>query len=349
MFRRGPAVLVLSFAALLGLTSLASAAAPEKTSAAAAAKSCVIHRYTSSGKKVVFRVSVYQYRTVHRNGHAIRTIVKRTVPLRGSCSPSKACVQVKATANGGVSIVFARKSVRVLVKKGGRLVHRTVRKKVPVLGRCVKPGQDAAPAPLGIPVKITILPESKATLDFGSFQRETPIAGTLTGYSPQAKINLANDIPIVFSNGSMGLGSTPIYVDQACGGRSTASMRTGKGASVQMDSSQQSTSLLTTKGEVTATVFLKVRMPLELRDGDDGCDKPYIATQYSEWPLKLVMTGKVDPKTGLMRLHVSSAPTRATELTVCLNPGLETEPCSGYQIPLPIMISTDVYARVDLG
>jgi len=352
------AALVATGALLLacGSVSLALGATPAGKAADAEAaakkkkkaKTCIIHRYTGSGKKVVFKVYVYQYKTVRRNGRRVRTIVKRKVPLRGSCAKSKACVKVKVTAVGKVAIVYSRKKVRVRVKKGNKLVYRTVKKKVPVLGKCVKPGTTAAD--LGVPVKITILPAiSKATLDFGSFTRETPIGGTIKGYSPQPKIDITKDIPIIFTSAAITLGSTPIFIDQDCNDRVTAALRTGKGANVILDGSRESTSLLTTQGVVTASTFFKVRLPLELRDGENGCDKPYISTQYSEWPLKLFLTGKLDPKTGLTKLRVRSAPILASDLIVCLNPGLQTEPCSGFQIPLPIFISTDVYVTVDLN
>ena len=99
----------------------------------------------------------------------------------------------------------------------------------------------------------------------------------------------------------------------------------------------------------SASTFFTVRLPLELRDGETGCDRPYIDTQYSEWPLALSLTGRLDPKTGLTNLHLTSAPVVATDLTICLNPGLQTEPCSGFRVPLPISIATDVYVRVDLN
>jgi hypothetical protein len=327
---------------------LERALAAAKKKKAKKKKTCIIHRYTGSGKKVVFKVYVYQYKTVRRNGRKVRTIVKKKVPLRGSCSSSKACVKVKVTAVGKVAIVYSRKKVRVRVKKGNKLVYRTVKKKVPVLGKCVKPG--TTDADLGVPVKITILPSSKAHLDFGSFTRDTPIGGTLKGYSPQPKIDITKDIPIVFTSASVTLGSTPIFIDQDCNDRVTAALRTGKSANVILDGSRESTSLVVVStGQVTATTFFKVRLPLELRDGEQGCDKPYIDTQYSEWPLKLFLTGKINPKTGLTKLEVKSAPLLATDLTVCLNPGLQTEPCSGFQIPLPIFISTDVFVKVDLN
>jgi len=339
-----PAVLVL---ALLGLVATASAEA-----AARSARTCVIHRYTGSGKKVVFKVSVYEYKTVRRNGRRLRTIVKRQIPLRGSCAKSKACVKVKVISTGKVAIVVSRKRVRVRVKQGNRLVYRTLTRNVPVLGRCVKPDTGAKPAPttdLGVPVKVTIIPTSRALLDFGTFQRETPIGGTITGYVPQPKIDITKDIPIVFTSASISLGSTPIYVDQECGGRPTASMRTGRQASVLFDGSRESTSLLTTAGVVTASTYFTVRLPLELRDGEAGCDKPYIDTQYSEWPLHLLLSGRLDPKSGLTNLHLTSPPVQATDLKICLNPGLQTEPCAGYEVPLPILIATDVYVRVDLN
>ena len=54
-----------------------------------------------------------------------------------------------------------------------------------MLGKCVKPGTTAAD--LGVPVKITILPSSKAHLDFGSFTRETPDRRRPEGLQPAAQ------------------------------------------------------------------------------------------------------------------------------------------------------------------
>ena len=346
-------IAVLAIAAVLGLTFGASALAASKIPTwpklTTAKKTCVVHRYTGSGKKVVYRVYVYSYKTSKKKGKTIRSIVKKKQPLRGPCSSSKACVKVKVTAVAKVAVVYTHKKIRVRVKKGKKLVYVIQKKKkVPTLGKCVKPGTTAED--LGVPVKITILPSSKAHLDFGSFTRDTPIGGTLKGYSPQPKIDITKDIPIVFTSASVSLGSTPIFIDADCGDRVTAALRTGKSANVLLDGSRESTSLVVvSSGQVTATTYFKIRLPLELRDGEQGCDKPYISTQYSEWPLKLFLVGKIDPKTGLAKLRLKSAPLLATDLTVCLNPGLQTEPCSGFQIPLPIFISTDVFVKVDLN
>jgi len=345
MLRRGCVSLTLVSALLVAIASGTSGAAPG--SAAKTRKTCIVHRYTASGKKVVFRVRVYRYKYVRRHGARVRTIVRRKVALRGSCVKRRACVKIKVTAAARVRIVYARKRVWVRVKRGNKLVMRRLRRQVPVLGRCVKP--DTSLAALGVPVRITILPPSKALLDFGAFQRETPIAGSLKGYSPQPKIDLKEDVPIVLTSATVALGSTPIYIDQECAGRATPSLRTGRGASARLDGSRSSTSMLSASGAITATTFLTVRLPLELRDGEAGCDKPYIDTQYSEWPFRLSLAGRLDPRTGLTKLHLTSAPTVAANLSLCLNPGLQTEPCTGFQIPLPIPIATDVYVKVELN
>ena len=341
------ALILLVLAGLLAAVALPSASAGTAIRSKAK-KTCIVHRYNASGKKVVFRVSVYGYKKVRRQGKVVRLIVKRKVALRATCSPTRACVKVKIGSSGSLVAVYARRRVLARVKRGNLLVMRRVTTKVPVLGRCVKPSGTPS-ADLGVPIKLQVIAPSKAHLDFGAFQRDALLAGTLKGYSPQPKIDLKKDIPVVLTSGSVSLGSTPIYIDGDCGGRQTASLRTGRSAVALLDGAKQSSGLLNTSGVVNAVTYLKIRLPLELRDGETGCDKPYIDTQYSEFPLTLALNGKVDPKTGLGSLHLVSAPQLATDLAICLNPGLQSEPCTGYLIPLPIYISADIYVKVDLS
>jgi hypothetical protein len=339
------ALIPLVLIALLAAVAIPSAHGA--TAGAAAKKTCIVHRYTAAGKKVVFRVSVYRYKKVRRHGKRVRIIVKRKVALRGSCSPTRACVRVKVSG-GKATALYARRRVLTRVKRGNQLVMRRVVTRVPVLGKCVKPSS-SPDADLGVPLRITVLPGSFVHMDFGAFQRDAPITGTIKGYSPQLKIDITKDIPVVLTDGTIAIGSTPIYIDGDCGGRQTASLRTGKSAVAVLDGSKESTGLLSTTGAVTANTFLQVRLPLELRDGETGCDKPYIDTQYSSWPLHVTLAGKIDPKTGLTKLHLTSAPVLATDLSICLNPGLQSEPCTGYLIPLPIYLAADVLVRVDLN
>ncbi len=115
-----------------------------------------------------------------------------------------------------------------------------------------------------------------------------------------------------------------------------------------LDGSKDSNGVLTTSGAVTASTYLQVRLPLELRDGETAATSP-TSTPVIVLAAARHARGKIDPKTGLNKLHLVSAPVLARDLTICLNPGLQTEPCTGYAIPLPINISTDVYVKVDLN
>jgi hypothetical protein len=93
---------------------------------------------------------------------------------------------------------------------------------------------------------------------------------------------------------------------------------------------------------------VSVRVPLELRNDDAGCHIPYISTGYSEWKQTFFLKGKLDPKLALSKLKLVSAPD-PIDVPVCLSPGPATSPCNGFQIPLPIMISTQLYVSIKLS
>ena len=44
---------------------------------------------------------------------------------------------------------------------------------------------------------------------------------------------------------------------------------------------------------MTSTAYTKIQLPLELRNDDDGCNKPYITTGYSEFTQTFFLKGKV--------------------------------------------------------
>jgi hypothetical protein len=93
---------------------------------------------------------------------------------------------------------------------------------------------------------------------------------------------------------------------------------------------------------------MNIHLPLELRNDDLGCDLPYITTGYSEFKQTFFLRGKLDPKLALSKLKLTSAPD-LVDVPVCLSPGLPLDPCNGFEIPLPVQISTLLYVSIKLS
>jgi hypothetical protein len=200
---------------------------------------------------------------------------------------------------------------------------------------------------LGTPVTITILPESKAILDFGAFTREAPITGALKGFVPGG-INLSADSQVTLTSGELRLEPTAVFIDDDCNGAVSAAIRTGDPTRVLLDKSRTSISTVFANGTVTSTAYMNIRVPLELRNDDQGCNLPYITTGYSEFKQTFFLKGKLDPKLALSKLKLVSAPD-PIDVPVCLSAGPSTSPCNGFEIPLPIMISTQLYVSIKLS
>lgn len=273
-------------------------------------------------------VKRYKYKTVVRKGKKVKVrtgkpkSVKVTVPVYKS---------VKKT---------------VTVKKGNRIVKVKKKVKVYTYEKCKTSGDSAA----GSPVKVTMLDGSYALLDFGAFQRQAPISGTLTGLIPGGyKLNQDNQINL--TRGNLTLGRTNVFIDDDChGGQVSAAIRTGTPTNVNLDPTRQSISTLTAAGGVTATAYTKIQLPLELRNDDDGCDQPYITTGFTEFTQTFFLKGKIGKGTGLAKLNLTSAPD-PLDVQACLSPGSPTSPCnnSALIIPLPIIVSTNLLVSIKVG
>jgi hypothetical protein len=274
------------------------------------------------------KVKRYKYKTVVRKGKKVRVrtgkprTVKVTVPIYKT---------VKKT---------------VTVKKGNRVVKAKRKVRVYTYEKCKTTGDSSA----GAPVKVTVLSGSYATLDFGAFQRQAPITGTLTGLIPGGyKLNQDNQISL--TRGNLVLGRTDVFIDDDChGGQVSAAIRTGTPTNVLLDPARQSISTLTATGGVTATAYTKIQLPLELRNDDDGCDQPYITTGYTEFTQTFFLKGKIGKATGLAKLNLTSPPD-PLDVQACLSPGSPTSPCnnSALIIPLPIIVSTNLVVSIKVG
>jgi hypothetical protein len=261
-------------------------------------------------------------------------------------------VKVKKRVGKGKTVtvrVPVYKSVKktVTVKKGNRLVKVKKKVRVYVFEKCkISQGSGSA----GTAVKITLLDGSSAHLDFGAFTRDAPIKGTLNGFIPGGyKLNQDNQISL--SRGTMSLGQTNVFIDDDChGGQVSAAIRTGNPTALSLQPNRQSISNVLASGTVTATAYVRVQLPLELRNDDDGCDQPYITTGFTEFDQTFFFKGKIEKATGLNKLTLTSPPD-PLDVQACLAPGSPTSPCNNTAliIPLPIIVSTKLFVKVAIG
>jgi hypothetical protein len=274
----------------------------------------------------------YKYKTVTvvRNGKKVK--VKKRVG-----KPTTVTVQLP---------VYTSVKKTVTVKKGSRLVKVKKKVRVYVFEKCKISTNSSA----GTPVKIQVLPGSFAHLDFGAFTRDAGITGNLQGFIPGGyKLNQDNQIQL--SRGDLALAQTNVFIDDDChGGTVSAAIRTGNPTAVNLDAARQSISTVLASGTVTATAYVKIKLPLELRNDDDGCDQPYITTGYTEFQQTFFLKGKIEKATGLNKLNLKSAPD-PLDVQACLSPGSPTSPCnnSALIIPLPIIVSTNLLVAVKIG
>jgi hypothetical protein len=311
---------------------------------ATASKVAKCNAMIQKGKKLVpVYEKVYKYKFVKVKGSKKsykRKIVHVRQKMKVPCAKQCVLMKKKKKKLRPVYVVVKKK---VKVPRRGKLV--TVKKRVRTykFTKCkAKSGST-----LGTPVTITILDGSFATLDFGAFQREAPITGSLKGFVPGG-INLSADSQVTLTSGELRLLPTAVFIDDDCDGEVSAAIRTGDPTRVLLDKTRTSTSTVFANGTVTSTAYVNVRVPLELRNDDQGCHIPYITTGYSEFAQTFFLKGKLDPKLALSKLKLVSAPD-PIDVPVCLSPGPATSPCNGFEIPLPIMISTTLYVSIKLS
>jgi hypothetical protein len=343
--RRFQNLWLVALAALLvavGATSVSTASpGPGAPAATSAATKCVA--MIQKGKRLVAvyeRVYKYKFKKVKGSKRYKRAIVHVRQKMKVPCAKQCVLMKKKKKKLRPVYVVLKKK---VRAPRNGRLV--TIKKRVRTykFTKCkAKSGST-----LGTPVTITILDESRAILDFGAFKREAPVTGSLKGFVPGG-INLSADSLVTLTSGELRLKPTAVFIDDDCNGQVSAAIRTGDPTRVLLDGSRTSTSTVFANGTVTATAYMNIRVPLELRNDDLGCNIPYITTGYSEFKQTFFLRGKLDPKLALSKLKLVSAP-QPVDVPVCLSPGPVTSPCNGFQIPLPIMISTQLYVAIKLN
>ncbi len=312
---------------------------------AAATGSCAAQILNREGELVTLRYKTYKYKyrkikKGRNKGKFKRGIISLKRAIKVSCA--KQCVAV-VKKRGKYRNVYRIRTVKRKRVKRGRIRTVKLRARVYRYTDCANlPNAES----LGTPVKIEILPGSFALLDFGSFTRQASIGGNLRGFLP-GKFKPNTDLQLTLTKGAVTVGTTPVFIDDDCNGQVSTSLRTGTPTRVLIDSTKQSTSTLLASGTATAIVNVRIQLPLELRNEDTGCNDPYITTGYSEFTHTFFFRGKVGPR-GLVALQVSS-PVDTLNVVACLSPGTPTQPCNGFQVPIPILISVKVTVKIDLS
>ena len=352
IFVRGPraagaAALLCCAALCVAVPAAATAAIP--TAAPSVKKGdkagICIAQTLRSGKLVPLRQSVYRYRYVkikkgRHKGRFRRRIISVKVLVKTSCITQ--CVQLRKKGKSLVP-VFRTRRLWVREPHHGRLVRVKRLRRVYLLGPCASlPSIET----LGTPVTVTLLDTSQMTFDFSAFKRQGPLSGALRGYVP-GKILPDADNQVILTSGSLNLGKTTMFSDKVCGGAVSDSIRTAEPTTVGLDPGKQSTLILGKNGTLNAKTFLVLQIPLELRNGDDGCGKPYITTGYTAAAETVNLSGKIGAA-GLAQVPVSM-PATDLDLVGCLTPGLATQECNGFQLPLPSTVSMSLMVSVVAG
>jgi hypothetical protein len=197
---------------------------------------------------------------------------------------------------------------------------------------------------LGVPVAITVLGGSHATVDLGSGNvRQVPLGGFVFGYSPQEKIDITKDIPVVLVAGNVSPHATDLVSDTTCGASSVA-VRLG---ALSDDAVTGGTGLVkVSDGSVTSTAGVKLNLQFDVRP---SCGAALVPAQPSTpASVSFALSGKISPATGLTRLELTAPPTPVT-VKACLTPGGSGGVCAGPAQDLTGTIALDLFLRVDLN
>ena len=156
---------------------------------------------------------------------------------------------------------------------------------------------------------MSVLDKSPLTFDFSAFKRQAPLTGQLRGYVPGKLLDDA-DNQVILTSGRFDLGRTTMFTRHRL---RRPAVRTRSAPPIpsrlKLDETRQSTLTLGQNGTVNALTYMVLDLPLELRNGDDGCSKPYVSTGYSTASETVRLTGSVGAQ-GLAQVPAEDDPGR---------------------------------------
>ena len=226
----------------------------------------------------------------------------------------------------------------------GRLVRVKRLRRVWLLGPCASlPSIET----LGTPVTVTLLDNSQMTFDFSAFKRQGPLTGSLRGYVP-GKILTDADNQVILTSGAFNLGKTTMFSDKVCGGAVSDSIRTAEPTTVRSGPGQAEHADPRAERHAEREDLPRPGASRwSCATATTAAASPTSRPGYSSAAETVNLSGKIGAA-GLSQVPVSM-PATDLDLVGCLTPGLATQECNGFQLPLPSTVSMSLMVSVVAG
>ena len=207
------------------------------------------------------------------------------------------------------------------------------------------PGDAASPKGrrVGVPVLVTFLPGSVATVNFGVGPRPVPLTGFAFGYVPRPRVDRSKVVPIVLLRAQAFPQATDLLFDTTCG-ELQAAARVDPATVIELAKGGGG-ARLHPGGSIVAKARMAVRLKLDLR-APDGCDQPLAPAATVTTVANFGLRGDASDA-GLGRVTMT-APTRPYVVRTCLTPG-GGERCAGPVQKLTVRIGLRLITKVELG
>jgi hypothetical protein len=195
----------------------------------------------------------------------------------------------------------------------------------------------------GLPVTVTLLDGSSATLDLGDGQpaRTLPLTGGASGLIPGG-YRLNRDNVVLLRAAVVKVGAGPVITD-AC---PTPLAAVDPITALQMDRTKGNNITIHSDGTVTAAVAAALRLVLDTRAGD--CAGAVSSTGFATTALTVRPAGTIIPNAGLSNLTLDSPP-QPVAVSTCLTPGSPTLACSAPPATIPATLRTHLVVNVKGG
>jgi hypothetical protein len=195
----------------------------------------------------------------------------------------------------------------------------------------------------GMPVTVTLLDGSSATLDLGNGRpaRTLPLTGAAFGLIPGG-YRLNRDNVVVLRAAVVKVGAGPVLTD-ACPAPLAA---VDPITALQMDRTKGNNITIHRDGTVTAAVAAFLELVLDTRGGD--CAAAVSPTGFATTALTVRPAGTVVPGQGLSNLTLDSAP-QPVAVSTCLTPGSPTLACSAPPATIPATLRTHLVVNMKVG
>jgi hypothetical protein len=169
------------------------------------------------------------------------------------------------------------------------------------------------------------------------------MTGSIQGYIVGG-LHVGQPNEIILTSGTLNVAPTPVFIDNACGGQVSAAIETGSPTTISLDPTAQNTATLAPDLSVNSVVSVIIHLPLSLRNGDNGCNQPYLSTGYDTENATFFLSGKFGPGGVDM-----TSPPQDIQFGACLGLGDPNAPCNGFAIPIDVLVSTKLNLGVHLG